>query len=198
MSYQIEQKNGDKVYVYEATYHWDSEKKRSQQTCVYLGVKDPKTGEVLTPRKDKWKKCESNVRGVMYAVEECSTANHLRETLDHAFGTEDRGKISGTLLETLPAMEKSMGKEFVQRSRERVRFRMKVPKGLWDWLPKIVTKDIKEECQERAETFADLRRTIASERQAEVNFSGRCPESLITTVKYLCASLFCLVSSSLF
>lgn len=93
MSYRIEQKNGDKVYVYEATNHWDSKKKRSQQTRVYLGVKDPKTGEVLTPRKDKWKKCESNVSGVMYAVEECSASNHLRETLDHAFGPEDGGKI---------------------------------------------------------------------------------------------------------
>ena len=38
--------------------------------------------------------------------------------------------------------------------------------------------------------FADLRRTIASELQAEVNFSGRCPESLISAVKYLSASLF--------
>jgi len=38
--------------------------------------------------------------------------------------------------------------------------------------------------------FADLRRTIASELHTEVNFSGRCPESLIPAVKYLSALLF--------
>ena len=93
MSYRIEQKNGNKIYVYEATNHWDPQKKRAQQTRVYLGVKDPRTGEILTPRKDKWKKTQNFTCGVTYAIEKSTESNHLREILEQEFGPEDGGQI---------------------------------------------------------------------------------------------------------
>lgn len=50
MSYRVEKKVGDTIYLYEATSSWDPEKKQSRQTRTYLGRKDPKTGEVIPPR----------------------------------------------------------------------------------------------------------------------------------------------------
>lgn len=47
MSYLVEQKVGDKIYVYEASSYWDSEKKQSRQKRVFLGRKDPETGEII-------------------------------------------------------------------------------------------------------------------------------------------------------
>lgn len=47
MSYRGEQKNADGsiIYVYEAKSYWNSAKKRSEQKRVYIGTKDPVTGE---------------------------------------------------------------------------------------------------------------------------------------------------------
>ena len=36
MSYRVEQKIGDKIYVYEATNHWDKKKRQSRQTRTYI------------------------------------------------------------------------------------------------------------------------------------------------------------------
>jgi len=93
MSYRIEQKNGNRIYVYEATNHWDPVKKRAQQKRVYLGVKDPKTGEIRTPRRDRWTNRQSLSSGVIHAVECCSQENHLQDILNQSFGSEDGAKI---------------------------------------------------------------------------------------------------------
>lgn len=51
MSYRINQKIGNNVYVYEVESYWDPEKKQPRQKRKYIGKKDPVTGEVSTPRK---------------------------------------------------------------------------------------------------------------------------------------------------
>ena len=52
MSYIIEQKNSKgHIYLYEVTGYWDAAKQQSRQKRRYLGKKDPKTGEAVTPRK---------------------------------------------------------------------------------------------------------------------------------------------------
>lgn len=51
MSYQINQKIGNHVYVYEVESYWDPYKKQPRQRRKYLGKKDPVTGQVSTPRK---------------------------------------------------------------------------------------------------------------------------------------------------
>lgn len=51
MSYVIEKRVGNSTYLYEATSFWDPEKKQSRQKRVYLGKKDPHTGEPVRPRQ---------------------------------------------------------------------------------------------------------------------------------------------------
>ena len=47
MSYTIEQKVKNHIYLYQVESYWDKEKKQSRQKRIYLGKKDPLTGEVL-------------------------------------------------------------------------------------------------------------------------------------------------------
>ena len=47
MSYIREIKKGDSIYVYEVTAKWNKEKKQSRSTSVYLGRRNPETGELI-------------------------------------------------------------------------------------------------------------------------------------------------------
>ena len=47
MSYTIEQKVKNHIYLYQVESYWDKEKKQSRQKRIYLGKKDPHTGEVI-------------------------------------------------------------------------------------------------------------------------------------------------------
>jgi len=47
MSYTIEQKVKNHIYLYQVESYWDKEKKQSRQKRIYLGKKDPQTGEVI-------------------------------------------------------------------------------------------------------------------------------------------------------
>jgi transposase len=51
MSYLIEKRVGNSTYLYETTSYWDPEKKQPRQKRVYLGKKDPHTGEAVRPRQ---------------------------------------------------------------------------------------------------------------------------------------------------
>lgn len=51
MSYKVEQKVGNNIYVYEATNYWDKDKKQSRQKRVYLGRKNLETGELIPTKK---------------------------------------------------------------------------------------------------------------------------------------------------
>jgi len=53
MAFINEQKIGKNIYVYKAENYWDKEKKQSRQRRVYLGKKDPKTGEIIHTQKTK-------------------------------------------------------------------------------------------------------------------------------------------------
>ena len=93
MSYRVEQKIGDKIYVYEATNHWDKKKRQSRQTRKYIGVKNPETGEVSTPRKNRWGMRMSMDAGVIHVLNKTADERMLGRTLEEAFGQEDSGKI---------------------------------------------------------------------------------------------------------
>jgi transposase len=47
MSYVIEQKVKNHVYLYQVESYWDKEKQQSRQHRIYLGKKDPTTGELV-------------------------------------------------------------------------------------------------------------------------------------------------------
>jgi hypothetical protein len=51
MSFIIEKRVGKSIYLYEATSFWDSDKKQPRQKRVYIGKKDPQTGEAIRPRE---------------------------------------------------------------------------------------------------------------------------------------------------
>lgn len=51
MSYRGEQKNKNKIYVYEAIAIWNSEKHRSEQKRIYIGTKDPITRKFYPNKK---------------------------------------------------------------------------------------------------------------------------------------------------
>jgi len=72
MSYQVKQKIRGKIYVYEAEGVWDKEKKQARQKRKYLGVLNEKTGEIDTPRKEKWSKRTQLASGVVLAVGKCA------------------------------------------------------------------------------------------------------------------------------
>jgi len=93
MSYKVEQKIGGKVYVYEATNHWDREKKQSRQTRKYIGVKDAGTGEVSTPRKSRWGVRMSMDAGAAHVLTVASSEMQLGKILEEAFGKEDAGSV---------------------------------------------------------------------------------------------------------
>ncbi|MCD6121473.1 MAG: hypothetical protein J7K04_06520, partial [Spirochaetales bacterium] len=47
MSYTIEQKVKNHIYLYQVESYWDKEKKQSRQKRIYIGKKNLKTGEVI-------------------------------------------------------------------------------------------------------------------------------------------------------
>ncbi|MBA7707949.1 IS1634 family transposase ISMac12 [subsurface metagenome] len=51
MSFPVEQKVGNHIYVYEAEGYWDKTKKQSRQHRKYLGKKDPKTGKIISTNR---------------------------------------------------------------------------------------------------------------------------------------------------
>ena len=51
MSYLYEQQVKNHTYVYQIESYWDKEKKQSRQKRIYLGKKDPKTGELIEEKE---------------------------------------------------------------------------------------------------------------------------------------------------
>ena len=52
MSYTVEQKVGNYIYVYNVESYWDKQKKQPRQTKTYLGKKDPETGKIISTQKE--------------------------------------------------------------------------------------------------------------------------------------------------
>lgn len=93
MSYMVKQKIRGKTYVYEAVGVWDKRKKQSRQKRRYIGVLNEKSGEVETPRKNRWSRRTSLVSGVIRAAVKCSEENRLVQCLAEAFGEKEASHI---------------------------------------------------------------------------------------------------------
>jgi hypothetical protein len=85
MSYIVEQKINNRVYLYEVEAYWDKEKGQSRQRRKYLGVKDPVTGLPKTPRKGIAPKAVLE-HGKVWLLGKLAENIHLKETLRKAFG----------------------------------------------------------------------------------------------------------------
>lgn len=84
MSFLVEQKINNKIYIYEATSVWDKEKKQSKQKRIYLGRKDKKTGRLILRRK-KENPSPSLSFGSVYLLKKISSSLKLTHTLSKVF-----------------------------------------------------------------------------------------------------------------
>ena len=84
MSYVIKQKLGNNVYLYEVTSYWDKNKRQARQKRVYLGKECPKTGNPITPRKDKKLQAVHDY-GHLYTVQKIADQLGLSEILAQSF-----------------------------------------------------------------------------------------------------------------
>ena len=87
MSYRVEQKIGNHIYVYEATGYWDPEKKQTRQKRIYIGKKDPVTGEVIPARKPAKPKISRDF-GNIWLLKELARTCGLDTHLQRTFGDE--------------------------------------------------------------------------------------------------------------
>lgn len=90
MSYLVEQKVGDKIYVYEATSYWDKQKRQSRQKRVFLGKKDPETGEIIETKYSARSMDVKSVRevGPNHMAKEVMTHIGLHGCLEKVFGSQ--------------------------------------------------------------------------------------------------------------
>ena len=81
MSYRGEQKIKGKTYVYEAVAVWNPEKKRSEQKRIYIGTRDPETGDFIPNRKyELLEQAEQEGRSREEAVQELLAAKSRRSS----------------------------------------------------------------------------------------------------------------------
>jgi len=93
MSFRVEKKDGNNIYVYETVSYWDKEKKQSRQKRVYLGVKDPETGQINTPMKSRIPKFSKDY-GNIYFLEQICKRYKLDKILSDCFEHDFREIIA--------------------------------------------------------------------------------------------------------
>jgi len=84
MSFPAEQKIGKYTYVYDAESYWDKEKKQPRQRRVYLGKRDPKTGEIIPTQKTKIVRSVKDY-GNVYFLDKLSEQVGLKECLKKTY-----------------------------------------------------------------------------------------------------------------
>jgi transposase len=82
MSYVVEQKVGETVYVYEVSSYWDKEKKQPRQKRTFLGKKDPETGQLIPKRQKHYRSFEY---GPIYFLTSLVESLGIKDRLEEAF-----------------------------------------------------------------------------------------------------------------
>jgi len=85
----LEVKKNGKIYVYEQYSYYDKNTKQARPKQLYLGVKDPVSGEVRKARDPLVKAIpvqKDRSYGASFAFEKIITETKLYETLQKAFG----------------------------------------------------------------------------------------------------------------
>ena len=109
MSFRGEQlnKNNGVTYIYEARSIWNPKKQRSEQKRVYIGKKDPETGELI-PNKTYYKLYGDESANDEFKQDEASS-KHFEIMSSHDYGNiaimqhaaDDTG-LTDTLKECFP------------------------------------------------------------------------------------------------
>lgn len=102
MSYKINQKIGNHVYIYEVESYWDPEKKQPRQKRKYIGKKDPVTGDVLTPRKGFTPRMARDY-GAIYLLSHLAQRIGLPEVLEDTFPEASEELLFLSLYQVLEA-----------------------------------------------------------------------------------------------
>lgn len=84
MSFTIQQRIGKYVYLYEVESYWDPVKKQPRQKRRYIGKKDDKSGDVITPRKGFTPRASRDY-GDVYLLRKISEDIGLTKTLKMVF-----------------------------------------------------------------------------------------------------------------
>ncbi|MGC9523851.1 MAG: IS1634 family transposase, partial [Anaerolineae bacterium] len=84
MSYKIEQPIGNNIYVYEVQSYWDKSKQQARQKRKYIGKKDPKTGNIITPRKSNLPRLSKDF-GNVYLLKHIAQSIGLTDILKKIF-----------------------------------------------------------------------------------------------------------------
>ncbi len=84
MTFLVEQKIGKHIYVYEAQCYWDKNKKQSRQKRRYVGKKNIASGEITTPRKNKYVK-QVRDYGHIYLVKQIAKQIGLADCIKEIF-----------------------------------------------------------------------------------------------------------------
>ena len=85
MTYQIEQKIGRHIYIYDVESYWDKNKKQSRQTRKYVGRKNIETGELI-PKKCKTEQLKMVYDfGVTFFIEHIIQECKIGDCIDEIF-----------------------------------------------------------------------------------------------------------------
>ena len=84
MSFIIEKRIKDSIYLYEATSWWDPEQKKTRQTRRYLGKKDPRSGKVIPPRRGRQPR-QAKDYGNIYLLQQLAERTGLTALLHEVF-----------------------------------------------------------------------------------------------------------------
>lgn len=84
MSYFVEKKVANSIYIYEVTSYWDKKKKQPRQKRKYLGKKDPQTGELIKEKREKVPKLSKDY-GHIYLLQKVAEQCGLIQTLKEGF-----------------------------------------------------------------------------------------------------------------
>lgn len=95
MSYLVDQKVGNHIYVYEATSYYDKKKKQARQKRKILGKRDPETNEIIPTRGNKPKNAKSSLDfGHAYFLENNAKKLSLTDLLRKHFGDDHLKMLS--------------------------------------------------------------------------------------------------------
>jgi hypothetical protein len=84
MSYFVEKKVANSIYIYEVTSYWDKNKKQPRQKRKYLGKKYPQTGELKKENRDKIPKISKDY-GHIYLLQKSACQCGLVQILKDCF-----------------------------------------------------------------------------------------------------------------
>ncbi len=87
MSFLVEKKVGETIYLYEATSYWDPQKKQSRQKRTYLGKKDPNTGDLIHGRSENRPRLAKDY-GNVYLLQQIASKLGLTSLLKTVFPGE--------------------------------------------------------------------------------------------------------------